>query len=343
MDEMFKRFKKEFGADAIFRGDDKGNPASIDDFIPTETFILEYVIGRPGLPLGRLTEVFGHFSTGKSSICAAVMGAITRAGHIGVLMDTEHAWSSAWMEMYGIKTDNLLIAQPKTVQQLFEQTAFLCNDAKTLIKKPQALIIVVDSVSAVPTAEEVEGDKEGMAMHAKLTSKGFRVLTNLLWENRVSIICVSQLKDNPMQPFSNSKLGGSALDFHAAVQIKMVRMQKTDTHLRLKMTAVKNKVARPFREVVFDLKFATGIDPTLPILQAGTEYKLIDEASGGWYTIGGKSYRAEEAAELIKKGVYERLLSQQPLQQPNELSDSTVKESGTENPQQVGTVVASNK
>lgn len=325
-DILFEKLREEYGQGVVFKGNDSGTSICQCEFMPTEAFVLDYVIGKQGIPLGRIIEIFGPFSTGKSSMCAHLLGATTRAGNLGVLIDSEHSWSGDWMDLYKIKKDHLYILQPRTFQETFEQLAFLCEEAGKVIKPPQSVLVVVDSLSALPTAEELTGEKEPISVHAKLLAKGLRILTNIIWEKRLSILFVSQLKDNPMMPNVASKLGGHAIDFHAALQLKVQRMQKLEDRIRLKITVTKNKVAVPFKSAVFDLIFNKGIDSTLPILQAATEAGLIKGSQGGWYPHKGKSYRAEELASLIKDEVYAAL-----FRAPEEVQGTTVIEGTSAN------------
>lgn len=305
MEDIVSDVQKKFGTDAIrplsdYQADHDAG------FITSGCFSMDWVVGRPGIPLGRIVEIYGPYSSGKSTIAASCLASCQRNGGATYLVDSEHSYSDEWARTFGLDTAKLYLMDPDHLKAMFEQIAFLC---KTIVERgiTQPSLIVIDSVSAFPVPEELEfleGGKEkdaskAMGLHARYCAKGFRILSNLIWDSKVAIICVSQLKDNPMMPYAKSKLGGAAVDFHAAVQLQTNRTHKDEQSITVRLRCQKNKVAPPFRETMFDVIFNHGIDDSYAIAQAGVALGLITIKGSGWCTHvpTGASFRQKDIVE----------------------------------------------
>jgi len=319
IDSMVDEFRRKFGEDAIFHLNDR--PVSKGSFISTGSFSVDYVVGRPGLPLGRLTEIYGPFSSGKSSVVASLIGSCQARGGKAVLFDGEHSFTPQWVDTFKVQNDKLLVAQPATIRDMFEQAAYLAdNISKSSFEGP--VVLAIDSLSSFPTPEELEflnakdddkrGDRPGsLGLHARYFSKGLRVLSNLVWNSQICLVVVSQLKENPMNPYQGFKIGGQATNFHAAVQLKTSKVGKHEDRIRVKVTAVKNKVAPPFRSATYDIVFGQGIDDSLCFAKVGMDLGLVKKKGAGWYDIGdGKGIRAETIIEKIGLEIYKQTFAE---------------------------------
>ena len=312
---LIKGFRKQFGDGSIFTmaGDDV---VSHDlGFLPTGNFAIDSIIGRPGIPLGRVTEFYGAYASGKSTTVASILGKCQSIGGLAVLFDTEHAYSPEWSSTYGINPEELLVAQPRCLEDAFIQTAYLCQSIlESNFEYP--VVIAFDSVSALPlkaelddTQNQVEGkkDEKGVRLggHAAYMSRALRVLTDTIHEAAVCLVMVSQMKQNPMG-YGVQKLGGEALNFHAAIQIKLSKVQpKTAEYASFKATCVKNKVSSPFKEAEFKINFETGIDDSAAVIAKAVDLGIVSKGKPGWYNFGDNSYRAVDLAPAIRQGIYE--------------------------------------
>jgi recombination protein RecA len=312
-----QQVQAKFGADAIQSMHVYGSPEKLT-FMSSGSFAVDYVIGRPGIPCGRITEIFGPFSSGKSTILATIIANFQRRGGHALIMDGEHSYSPQWVTQLGVNADTLYVGQPSTLQDMFEQTAYAC---KHIVESgdPAPVLIGIDSLSSFPTKEELgfmDDEKTGkkkeadpsraIGLHARYVAKGLRVLSDLIWKSKVALVFISQLKDNPMNPYQNSKIGGAAVDFHAVLQLKTSKMGKDEKSISVRLRCEKNKVAFPFRETQFDINFGQGIDDTYTFMKVGIEKGLIQQQSGGWYTVvaTGQRGRAADILQYVARDIY---------------------------------------
>ncbi len=325
--QLVDQFRKQFGAGAIstLSGDDLVTHDL--GFIPTGNFAIDSIIGRPGIPLGRVVEFYGQYASGKSTTVAGILGKCQQLGGMPVLFDTEHAYSSEWSRMFGIDPDNLLVVQPGCIEDAFMQTAFVCQ--KVLESNFQyPVIIAFDSISALPMRAEVDAvaaslkgkDEEKGSQwgaHAKYLAESLRVFTEIIWNAAISLVFVSQEKQR-IGHVSVVKLGGDALNFHAAVQIKLTKAQpKTEEYTTIKARCVKNKVGAPFKEAEFKINFETGIDDSASVVKKASELGIVSKGKPGWYNFGDNSYRAGDLAPAIKESLYQ-LVFEKDLPAPKE-------------------------
>lgn len=319
INKVVKSFTDKFGEKSAGTLSSAFTPENVLGFIPTGNLIVDWCIGRRGIPLGRITELSGPYGSGKSSICAATIGAAQKKGIVCVLFDIEHSYSSDWSRLWGVDPEELILAHPQHLQEMFDQVRFTIN----LIKKEQPttpIFIVVDSVSATPTAEEIEeedstsGKQRGQ--HARVIGEGLRKIGDLIWNRNTALLFVSQLKDNPGITYGTGKhkLGGHAIEFHAGLMLEVRRqayLKNKDESVygqRIEVRAVKNKFVPPFRSRTFDLYYNEGIRPKEMVLDFLSDPALIGMITqrGGWYEYQGAKYRKEDLSKILDDSLLEK-------------------------------------
>jgi recombination protein RecA len=329
-----KAFVKKFGDGTACTLTKMFAPENVKGFVPTGNLAIDWVIGRPGFPLGRISEIAGPFSSGKSSIVAQAIGAAQKQGIVCVLADTEHSYDSSWSTRFGVDPEHLILLQPQHLEALFDEIHFIIEVVKEG-KDPTPMFIVADSVSATPASAELEMEdstgSQARGLHARIISQGLRKLSNLIWNERVALLFISQLKDNPgiMYGTNKSKIGGHAIDFHAGLllETRKLAQKKGDGETEkiigqtIQVHSTKNKFVPPFRTRTFDLFFDSGIRPKEIALSFLSDPELLGrvKAGGGWYEYGGQKYRKEQLAELLDESIvaeiYQSLgLTQTPVQ-----------------------------
>jgi len=316
MEDILTGIQEKFGKDAAFYLSSPERLVHDLGFVSTGSFSVDYVIGRPGIPLGRVTEIFGPYSSCKSSIVASIIGQCQARGGSAFLFDGEHSFTPDWVKLFNVDPERLILLQPLSIKDMFEQAAYICQAIRDS-HSDKPFIVAIDSLSSFPTPEELEildpkYKEEGkahfqMGLHARYVAKGLRILSNLIWDARVALLVVSQLKDNPMNPYSGFKLGGEACNFHAALQLKTVKLQKSETKIKVRIKAEKNKLSPPFREAVFEFVFGQGIDDSLTFAEVAEELKLVTKKGGGWYEMNGQNFRAEDLISQVGRAVYKHV------------------------------------
>lgn len=324
IDKTVEAINDVFGEHKASTLEEAFDPNQIKGFIPTGNLAIDWVIGRPGIPLGRISEISGRYGSGKSTIVAAILGQAQRCGGIGVLIDAEKSYSPVWAQVYGVKPEELIYLDPDHLQGAFDE-AILCINKVRELNSTVPMFIAVDSVSALPTAAELEKEdstaSKQSAEHAVVISEGLRRASKLIHDQNVALLFVSQLKDNPRASWGKTthKIGGSAIDFSAGLLLELTRtgyITKDEKKIgqKIQVTSRKNKfnMIDPLRVRTFDLYYGEGFRPKEILLDF-----LVDEELGlvkqtkGWYEYEGSKYRKEELAaklddELLKV-VYERL------------------------------------
>ncbi len=322
IDKVVKQLNKQFGEYCVRTLEDKISDAEIRGVVPTGNLALDYIIGRRGFPLGRISEIAGRSGSGKSSIVASVIGHAQKNGVICILIDTEHSYSPDWSRRFSVDPERLILLEPPNLEKVFDYSI----EAVRQIKDEQSdvpVYIAIDSVSASPTSAELEQEDSSAskqrAEHAKIISGGLRKLTNLIWNQNVGLTFVSQLKDNPGGMYGNtkSKLGGSAIEFHSGLQIEVARnnflkQEGSTIGITIRAKCIKNKFVPPFRERNFDLYYDNGFNQKEILLDflADNDIGLIKE-NKGWYEWEGSKYRKSEMVEKLTDDmfgmVYEKL------------------------------------
>ena len=267
----------------------KDAPKIIVDFIPTGAINLDAAIGVGGIPRGRVTEVYGPESSGKTTLCLHVVANAQKAGGVAAFIDAEHALDTEYARKLGVDIDNLLISQPDTGEQALE----ICE---ILVRSGAVDIIVIDSVAALVPKAEIEGDMgdSHVGLQARLMSQALRKLTGAIARSKTSVVFINQLREKIGVMFGNPETttGGKALKFYASVRLDIRRIgpvkekeEVVGSHVRVKV--VKNKVAPPFKQAEFDIMYAEGISHTSLLVDIGAEAGII-EKSGAWYSYNGQ-------------------------------------------------------
>ncbi|MNW28088.1 recombinase A [compost metagenome] len=310
--DMNKEFEE---SSMLLENTDRGQ---VSAWVPSGNPWLDAVLGG-GWPAGRVVEVFGPESNGKTTVALHCLAEIQKMGGTAVFLDTEHALDKRRARSIGIDLKRLIYAQPETMEDLFEYVETMIEIIKK--KDPNRLIgIVWDSVAATPTKSEVEGEYGDavMGIHSRIMSQAFRKITGRISDNKVLFFCINQIRDKMNVSYGDktSTFGGRALKFYATVrlEVKRVGMYKEGNTVKgidCEATVKKNKVAPPFGVAKFKILFDdenAGMDKYGSILDGGDEHGLFG-TSKGWFEINEKKYRRADAVQHLKDNpdVYEKL------------------------------------
>ncbi|HET7632854.1 MAG TPA: recombinase RecA [Gemmatimonadaceae bacterium] len=271
--------------------------------IPTGAINLDAAVGVGGIPRGRVTEIYGPESSGKTTLCLHVVANAQKTGGVAAFIDAEHALDVDYARKLGVDVEGLLISQPDTGEQALE----ICE---ILVRSGAVDVVVIDSVAALVPKAEIEGDMgdSHVGLQARLMSQALRKLTGAIARSRTSVIFINQLREKIGVMFGNPETttGGKALKFYASLRLDIRRIgavkdkeEVTGSHVRVKV--VKNKVAAPFRQAEFDIMYAEGISHTSLLVDIGAESGII-EKSGAWYSYKGQKIgQGRENAKLYLK------------------------------------------
>lgn len=279
--------EKEFGKGAIMKLGSK--KAVAIDFIPSGSLLLDAAIGIGGYPRGRVVEVYGPESSGKTTLALHAIAEAQKKNGIAAFVDAEHALDPIYAKGLGVNINDLWISQPDTGEQALEIV-------ESLVKSGAVDIVVIDSVAALTPRAEIEGDMgdSHMGLQARLMSQALRKLTAIVSKSKCCVIFINQLRMKIGVMFGNPETttGGKALKFYASLRLDIRRIETLTNGSeaygnRVRVKVVKNKVAPPFREVELDLIYGKGLSREGSILDAGVKYGLIQK-TGSWYAIGDK-------------------------------------------------------
>jgi recombination protein RecA len=292
---------KQFGKGSIMR---LGSREKVDvPAIPTGSLALDTALGVGGMPRGRVVEIFGPESSGKTTLALHVIAEAQRRGGMAAFVDAEHALDALYAGKLGVDIDNLLVSQPDSGEQALEIT-------EVLIRSGAVDVLVIDSVAALVPRSELEGEMGDaqMGLQARLMSQALRKLTSIVSKSKTCLIFINQLREKIGVMFGNPETttGGRALKFYSSIRIDIRRIASLKdgeevVGSRAKVKVVKNKVAPPFREAEFDILYGEGISKEGDLLDLGVEHKLI-EKSGAWFAIGSDrlGQGRENARQFLK-------------------------------------------
>jgi recombination protein RecA len=291
LDTALAQIDKQFGKGSVMRlGSDERAPIEV---IPTGSIALDVALGIGGLPKGRIVEVYGPESSGKTTVALHAIANCQKAGGVAVFIDAEHALDPEYAKALGVDIDALLVSQPDTGEQALEI-------ADTLIRSGSIDIIVIDSVAALVPRAEIEGEMgdSHMGLQARLMSQALRKLTGVLSNTKTTAIFINQLREKIGVFFGSPETtaGGKALKFYASVRLDVRRIEtlkdgQEAVGNRTRVKVVKNKMAPPFKQAEFDIIYGVGISREGSLLDVGVEQEILKK-SGSWYT-----YDAEQLGQ----------------------------------------------
>ena len=298
LDATLLQLKKRFGEGSIMK---LGDSTSLNvSAIPTGSLALDYALGIGGIPRGRITEVFGPESSGKTTLCQHIISEAQHSGGVAAFIDAEHALDPDYAERCGVDVDNLYISQPDSGEQALEI-------AEALVRSGALDIVVIDSVAALVPRAEIEGEMGDahMGLQARLMSQALRKLVGAIKKSNTAVVFTNQLRMKIGVLFGNPETtaGGNALKFYAAVRLDLRRMEaiKSGSDVignRTKVRVKKNKVAPPFRTAEFDIMYAEGISRAGDVLDIAVDCDVI-EKRGSYYSYG--EIRLGQGRENVKE------------------------------------------
>jgi len=298
VESAISQIERQFGKGSIMK---LGGSAIVQvPVIPTGSLALDKALGVGGIPRGRVTEIYGPESSGKTTLALQVVAEAQKQGGIAAFIDAEHALDTAYAKKLGVNCDEMLVSQPDTGEQALEIS-------EMLVRSGAIDVLVIDSVAALVPRAEIEGEMgdSHLGLQARLMSQALRKLTGAISKTMTSVIFINQIRMKIGVMFGNPETttGGNALKFYASVRIEIRRStpikegQETVGN-RTKVKVVKNKMAPPFKEAEFDIMYGEGISSTGELLDIGTEIGVI-EKSGSWYAYEGE--RIGQGRENVKK------------------------------------------
>src|SRR5487761_1367189 len=296
------QIERQFGKGSVMRLGKNDRSMDIET-ISTGSLGLDIALGVGGLPRGRVIEIYGPESSGKTTLALECIAEAQKKGGIGAFIDAEHALDAGYARKLGVRVEDLLISQPDNGEQALEI-------AETLVQSGAIDVLVIDSVAALVPRAEIEGEmgEPQMGLQARLMSQALRKLTSIIARSRTIVIFINQIRMKIGVMFGNPETttGGNALKFYSSIRIDIRRIGaiKTATEVigsRTKVKVVKNKMAPPFREAEFDILYGTGISKEGELVDLASEHNIVEKL-GAWYSYNGErvGQGRENARDLLK-------------------------------------------
>jgi len=302
LNRAVQQIEKQFGKGSVMKLE--GTARVSADGIPTGSLSLDIALGGVGVPRGRILEIFGPESSGKTTLCLHIVASAQKLGGVAAFIDAEHALDPSWAKRLGVQLDDLLVSQPDTGEQALE----ICE---LLVRSNAVDVIVVDSVAALIPRAEIEGEMgdSHVGLQARLMSQAMRKLTAAIAKSRTTVIFINQIREKIGVMFGNPETtpGGRALKFYASVRIDVRRTQtikeaEVSIGARTRARVVKNKIAPPFRDAEFDIMFDRGISYEGDLIDLAVTCNVV-EKSGAWYNY--KTTRLGQGRENSKQFLLE--------------------------------------
>lgn len=299
LENAMKQIEKDFGKGSIMKLGEASAKMNIE-VIPTGTLPLDIALGVGGLPRGRIVEIYGPESSGKTTIALHVIAEAQKLGGIAAFIDAEHALDPVYAKKLGVDTDNLLISQPDNGEQALEI-------ADALVRSGAIDVVVIDSVAALVPKAEIEGEMgdSHVGLQARLMSQAMRKLTGVISKSHTTVVFINQIREKVGVMFGSPETttGGRALKFYATIRldVRKIDILKQGNEMvgnRTRIKVVKNKIAPPFKQAEFDIMYGQGVSHEGCIVDLGTEMEII-EKSGAWYSYAGT--RLGQGRENVKE------------------------------------------
>lgn len=302
LDAALTQIEKQFGKGSVMKLGDSGAHMNVET-VPTGSLSLDIALGLGGIPKGRIVEIYGPESSGKTTVALHMVAEVQKRGGIAGFIDAEHALDPVYAKNIGVDIDNLYISQPDNGEQALEIT-------ETMVRSGAVDIIIVDSVAALVPRAEIEGDMgdSHVGLQARLMSQALRKLTGVISKSNCTVIFINQLREKVGVMFGNPETttGGRALKFYSSIRMDVRRIEalKQGGEVignRTRIKVVKNKIAPPFKEAEFDIMFGKGISREGDVLDLAANLNVINK-SGAWYAYNGnKIGQGRENAKLYLK------------------------------------------
>ncbi len=299
LDAAVSQIEKQFGKGSVMKLGDSSSNMNIET-VPTGSLSLDIALGLGGIPKGRVIEIYGPESSGKTTVTLHMIAEVQKRGGIAGFIDAEHALDPVYAKNIGVDIDNLYISQPDNGEQALEI-------AETMVRSGAVDIVVVDSVAALVPKAEIDGEMgdSHMGLQARLMSQALRKLTSIISKSNCTVIVINQLREKIGVMFGNPETttGGRALKFYASIRMDVRRIESIKQGgevigNRTRIKVVKNKVAPPFKEAEFDIMFGKGISSIGDILDLASNVDIVNK-SGAWYAYNGEKIgQGRENAKL---------------------------------------------